>query len=175
MSTNEVSKSQLGKLHKARFSMRSMSNDAKIITLLLLCTCSWKSSVFYSQSNKEKVRLFPLFLVYRDLLLNHQEKYKNCCLDSGPQQVVTHSFQKSYLWVENIPYYAYRWLQTHCQCCSLMVSAHLGSRFYSKIHTLTAGPIRPPVLNPEQSLEPSPRRNGRKTKATVRRRTSPRP
>lgn len=34
---------------------------------------------------------------------------------------------------------------------------------------------RPPALNPEQSLEPSPRRNGRKTKARVRRRTSPKP
>ena len=59
----------------------------------------------------------------------------------GIVRLTTHSFQKSYLWVENIPYYAYRWLQTHCRCCSLMVSAHLGSRFYSKIHTLPAGPI----------------------------------
>lgn len=60
MSTNQVSKSQLGKLHKAHSSIWSRSNDARIIIVLFLCGFL-PGSILYSQFNEEKVRLFPFF------------------------------------------------------------------------------------------------------------------
>lgn len=144
MSTNEVSKSQLRKLHKARFSMWSTSNDAKIITLLLLCACSWKSSIFYSQSSKEKVRLSPFFVSgsTETCFWTTRKGIKTVVLTQGLNRGSLTPFKR-----------AISGLRTFCimhtdDCrltvsgsCSLTVSFHLGSRFYSKIHTLTAGPI----------------------------------
>lgn len=67
------------KLHKARLSTWWMSSDAKVIILLLLCVIA-PGEILYSQSNKEKIRLFPFFASVSTV--NHQERYKTR-LDSG--------------------------------------------------------------------------------------------
>lgn len=85
MSTKQVSKSPLGKLHKAHSSIWWLSNDVKIITVLLFCGFV-PGSILYSQFNVEKVRLF-LFLWFYRLVSKPPGRYKNCCLDSGPMTV----------------------------------------------------------------------------------------
>lgn len=122
--------------------MWSTSNDAKII-ITSLCLFL-KSSIFYSQSNKEKVRLFPFFVSgsTETCFWTTRKSIKIVVLTQGLNRWSLTPFKRALSGLRT-----FRIMHTDdCRLtvsgsCSLMVSVHLGSRFYSKIHTLTAGPI----------------------------------
>lgn len=114
-----------------------------------LCFCSWKSSILYSQFNEEKSDCFlSLFLVLQRLVSEPPGRYKNCCLDSGP---ITGSHSLSTGTHSAISRLRTLRIMHTDDCrltvngsCSLKFSSPLGSRFYSKFHTHTPGPIFPP-------------------------------
>lgn len=84
MSTKEVSKSLLRKLHRARSLVWWMSNDVKIIYLLLLCVFVPGSHVSYTVNLIKKMTecFLSLLVVLQRLVSEPPGRYK-CCLDSG--------------------------------------------------------------------------------------------
>lgn len=49
-----------------------------------LCSCSWKSSILYSQFNEESQSVFLSFLLVLQRLASQPPgRYKNCCPDAG--------------------------------------------------------------------------------------------
>ena len=85
ISTQEASQSMLLNMMNVQWCQNNF--------IISLCFCFWKSSNFCSQSNKEKVRLFPFFASgsTETCFWTTRKGIKMCCLDLWSSQVVTHS------------------------------------------------------------------------------------